>query len=58
MKNYIRESCMITLTAPAGGLASGAGVIIGNLFGIASHTVLVGELEHHPARWIPASGKR
>ena len=43
MKNYIQESRMITLAAPAGGLTSGAGVIIGNLFGIASRTALVGE---------------
>jgi predicted RecA/RadA family phage recombinase len=43
MKNYIQESRMITLAAPAGGLTSGAGVIIGNLFGIGSRTALVGE---------------
>jgi predicted RecA/RadA family phage recombinase len=43
MTNYIQESRMITLAAPAGRLVSGAGVIIGNLFGIASRTVLVGE---------------
>ncbi|MFG1349277.1 DUF2190 family protein [Xanthobacter autotrophicus] len=43
MKNDIQESRMITLAAPAGGLASGAGVVIGNLFGIAARTVLVGE---------------
>ena len=43
MKNYIQESRMITVAAPSGGLAASAGVVIGNLFGIAASTVLVGE---------------
>jgi predicted RecA/RadA family phage recombinase len=43
MKNYIQESRMIAPAASAGGLVSGAGVIIGNPFGIASRTVPVGE---------------
>lgn len=43
MKNYIRESRMITVAAPSGGLSAVAGVVIGNLFGIAASNVLVGE---------------
>jgi predicted RecA/RadA family phage recombinase len=43
MKNYIQEGRMITLTAPAGGVTSGAGVVIGALFGVASKTAAAGE---------------
>lgn len=43
MKNYIQEGRMITVAAPAGGVASGDGVVIGALFGIASKTAAEGE---------------
>jgi predicted RecA/RadA family phage recombinase len=43
MKNYIQEGRMITLVAPAGGVTSGDGVLIGSLFGVASKTAAEGE---------------
>jgi predicted RecA/RadA family phage recombinase len=43
MKNYIQEGRMITVAAPAGGVISGDGVVIGALFGIASKTAAAGE---------------
>lgn len=43
MKNYIQEGRMITVAAPAGGVASGEGVVIGALFGVASKTAAAGE---------------
>lgn len=36
MKNFVQNGHMITVTAPAGGIKSGAGMIVGNLFGIAT----------------------
>jgi predicted RecA/RadA family phage recombinase len=36
MRNFIQRGDMITVTAPAGGLASGQGVLVGNLFGVAA----------------------
>ncbi len=38
MKNFIQRGDVITITAPAGGLTSGQGVLIGNLFGVATKT--------------------
>jgi len=43
MKNYIQEGRMITVAAPAGGVTSGDGVVIGALFGVASKTAAAGE---------------
>jgi predicted RecA/RadA family phage recombinase len=43
MKNYIQAGRMITLAAPAGGVAPGDGVVIGALFGVASKTAAEGE---------------
>src|SRR5579885_2417833 len=43
MKNYIQEGDMITVTAPAGGVTSGDGVVIGALFGVATKTAAAGE---------------
>lgn len=43
MKNYIQEGRMITVAAPAGGVTSGDGVVIGSLFGVASKTAAAGE---------------
>lgn len=35
MKNFIQNGHMITVPAPTGGIKSGSGMIVGNLFGIA-----------------------
>ncbi|NWG23490.1 MAG: DUF2190 family protein [Pseudorhodoplanes sp.] len=43
MKNYIQEGRMITVAAPTGGVASGDGVVIGALFGVATKTADAGE---------------
>lgn len=43
MKNYLQEGRTITLTAPAGGVTSGEGVVIGSLFGVATKTAEAGE---------------
>lgn len=43
MKNYIQEGRMITVAAPAGGVTSGDGVVIGALFGVATKTAAAGE---------------
>lgn len=39
MKNFIQRGDMITVTAPTGGVTSGQGVLVGNLFGVAATTV-------------------
>ena len=36
MKNFIQKGDTITLSAPAGGVTSGGGVLVGSLFGIAA----------------------
>jgi predicted RecA/RadA family phage recombinase len=38
MKNFIQNGHMITVPAPTGGIASGQGMIVGGLFGIAATT--------------------
>jgi predicted RecA/RadA family phage recombinase len=43
VKNFIQRGDMITLTAPTGGVTSGQGVLVGNLFGIAATTAAEGE---------------
>jgi predicted RecA/RadA family phage recombinase len=43
MKNHIQKGDVITVPAPAGGIASGEGVIVGNVFGIAAYSAAVGE---------------
>jgi len=43
MKNFIQRGDVITVTAPTGGVTSGQGVLVGNLFGIAATTVAEGE---------------
>ena len=43
MKNFIQRGDMITVTAPTGGVTSGQGVLVGNLFGIAATTAAEGE---------------
>jgi predicted RecA/RadA family phage recombinase len=43
MKTFIQNGDVITVTAPTGGVASGDGVIVGSLFGIAAFTAAEGE---------------
>jgi predicted RecA/RadA family phage recombinase len=43
MKNFIQRGDVITITAPTGGVASGQGVLVGNLFGVSATTVAEGE---------------
>lgn len=43
MKNHIQKGDVITVSAPAGGIAAGEGTIIGNIFGIAAYAAAVGE---------------
>ncbi len=42
MKNYIQPGNIITVTAPTGGVTSGAGLLVGNLFGIATANAAAG----------------
>jgi predicted RecA/RadA family phage recombinase len=42
MKNYIQPGNIITVTAPTGGVTSGAGLLVGNLFGIATADATAG----------------
>jgi predicted RecA/RadA family phage recombinase len=42
MKNFIQRGDMITVTAPTGGVTSGQGVLVGNLFGVAATTAAEG----------------
>lgn len=42
MRNYVQPGDTITLPAPAGGLASGSGALIGALFGIAAADAAAG----------------
>lgn len=43
MKTFIQNGDVITVTAPTGGVASGDGVIVGSLFGIAAFTAAEGD---------------
>ena len=43
MKNHTQKGDNITVPAPAGGIASGEGAIIGNIFGVAAYSAAVGE---------------
>ncbi|HWP25926.1 MAG TPA: DUF2190 family protein [Xanthobacteraceae bacterium] len=43
MKNFIQRGDMVTVTAPTGGVTSGQGVLVGNLFGIAAKAAAEGE---------------
>ena len=43
MQNYIQNGQVITVTTPAGGIASGDGLIVGNIFGIAAYAAAVGD---------------
>ena len=43
MKNHSQKGDIITVPAPAGGIASGEGALIGNIFGIAAYAAAEGE---------------
>ncbi len=43
MQSYIQNGHVITVAAPAGGAASGEGLIVGNIFGVAAYSAAVGE---------------
>lgn len=43
MKNFIQRGDMITVTTPTGGVTSGQGVVVGNLFGVAATTAAEGD---------------
>lgn len=43
-RNYRQDDDIITVTAPAGGVQSGAGVVLGALFGVAGADAAEGEL--------------
>ncbi len=42
MKNFIQPGHVVTFTAPAGGIQTGAGMLSGSLFGVASTTAAAG----------------
>ncbi|WP_372425843.1 DUF2190 family protein [Salinarimonas chemoclinalis] len=42
MRNHVQPGNLITVTAPAGGVTSGAGVLVGSLFGVAATTAAAG----------------
>ena len=44
MKNYVQPGDIVPLPAPAGGVVSGNGVMIGDLFGVAQHSAAAGEM--------------
>ncbi len=43
MKNFVQKGDMVTVVAPAGGVTSGDGVLIGTLFGVAVRDAAAGE---------------
>ena len=43
MKTYIQNGHVITVPTPAGGIASGEGLIIGSIFGIAAYSSAEGD---------------
>lgn len=43
MKYHIQKGDIITVLAPAGGIASGEGLVVGNIFGIAAYSAAVGD---------------
>ncbi|MGO8847739.1 MAG: DUF2190 family protein [Methylocella sp.] len=40
--NFVQDGKVLTLTAPAGGLLSGQGVLVGAIFGVSQNTVAAG----------------
>ncbi len=43
MQNYIQNGHVITVAAPTGGIASGEGLILGNIFGVAAYSAAEGD---------------
>ncbi|MBL8908035.1 MAG: DUF2190 family protein [Rhizobiales bacterium] len=43
MKNYVQAGKTVTFPAPSGGILSGAGLLIGSLFGVANTTAEEGD---------------
>lgn len=43
MQNYIQNGDVITVLTPAGGIASGDGLIVGNIFGVAPYSAAEGD---------------
>lgn len=43
MKTYIQNGHVITVPTPAGGIASGDGLIVGSVFGIAAYSAAEGD---------------
>lgn len=43
MQNHIQKGDVITVPAPVGGITSGEGTIIGNIFGLAAYAAAAGE---------------
>ena len=43
MKTYIQNGHIITVSAPSGGIASGDGLIVGSIFGIAAYSAAEGD---------------
>lgn len=43
MQNYIQNGHVITATTPAGGILSGEGLIVGNIFGVAAYSAAEGD---------------
>ncbi|WP_104493563.1 DUF2190 family protein [Paracoccus denitrificans] len=43
MQNYIQNGHVITVTTPAGGIASGDSLIVGNIFGVAAYSAAEGD---------------
>lgn len=43
MQNYLQNGHVITVTTPAGGILSGEGLIVGNIFGVAAYSAAEGD---------------
>ena len=43
MQNYIQNGHVIIVTTPAGGILSGEGLIVGNIFGVAAYSAAEGD---------------
>lgn len=43
MKNHLQNGHVIAVPTPAGGIASGEGLIVGNIFGIAAYSTAEGD---------------
>lgn len=43
MKNYLQNGHIVRVTTPVGGIASGEGLIVGNIFGIAAYSAAEGD---------------